>query len=85
MNKKSNALPQWSDAERFEHDGITFATPSHRMLIVHTVAAAMAKAACRQGVASACVRLADHAALRGPAVAFSLPPAPAMSVAAAPE
>ena len=84
VQHSGDTLPRWSDAERFEHDGITFVTPSHRMFIVHTVATAMAKAAYRQAAASARVRLADHAALRGPAVVFPLPPAPAVSVAAAP-
>ncbi len=56
------------------------------MFIVHIVATAMAKAAYRQAAASARVRLADHAALRGPAVfpLPPLPPAPAVPVAAAP-
>ena len=84
MQHSCDTLPLWSDAERFEHDGITFATPIHRLFIVHTVAAAMAKTAYRQAAASARVRLADHAALRGPAFVFPLPLAPAVSAAAVP-
>ena len=79
-----DTLPQWSDAARFEHDSITFVTPSHRMFVVHTVVTAMAKAAYRQAAANARVRLVDHDALCGPAVGFPLPPAPAVFAAAAP-